>query len=251
MVRVLISASMSLMILSLVLIVGCKDGEPMTDLERFVARTEVLSGQALDDTLRSLATGSAPYSLYANYLIGNRFYEAAGDSAVLVGWDGANVAALLDSAETYFTYCVEQDSTFIEAFVNLGSLWDDRAQGMSARHLRDEKLNKARSFYEQALVLNPTDEKALCNLGSLHLSQRKTGKALDAFQKVLDHNPSSALAHYNMAIMFAEAKIYREAILEWELAAKHDPDGDVGERSRDNIRIVNDLMNAPDPEMKQ
>ena len=47
--------------------------------------------------------------------------------------------------------------------------------------------------------------------------------------------------------MFAEAKIYREAINEWELAVKNDPDGDIGERSRDNIQIVKDLMNTEVP----
>ncbi|MBU8870410.1 MAG: tetratricopeptide repeat protein [Gemmatimonadales bacterium] len=249
MYRVLTAASLFILVLSLLLVAGCKDGEPLTDLEQFLARTEVLSGEALDDTLRTLAAGSPPYSVFANYVIGNRFYMAAGDSALAVGWDGGTVAALLDSAETYFTYCVEQDSTFIEALVNLGSLWDDRAQVMSARSQRDQKLDIARSFYEKALVVDPTDEKALCNLGSLHLAQRKTGQALKYFQKVLDHNPDSALAHYNMAIMFAEAKIYREAIHEWELAAKCDPNGDIGGRSRDNIKIVNDLMNSPDPDL--
>ena len=64
---------------------------------------------------------------------------------------------------------------------------------------------------------------------------------------MLEHDPESALAHYNLAIMFAEQKIYREALREWELAAKYDPDGDIGERSRANIQIVKDLMNAPDP----
>ncbi len=249
MYRVLITASLSIMVLSLMLVAGCKDGEPLTDLDIFVARTEALSGQALDDTLRALAAGPLPYSVFANYVIGNGFYESARDSAVSEGWDGGTTSAMLDSAEVYFTFCVEQDSTFIEALVNLGSLWDDRAQTMSARNQRDQKLDIARSFYEKALVQDPTDEKALCNLGSLHLAQRKTGKAMQSFQQVLDNNPKSALAHYNLAIMFAEAEIYREAIQEWELAAKYDPDGDIGMRSRDNVKIVNDLMNAPDPKL--
>ena len=249
MVRTLTSALLFVLVMSLALLVGCKDGEPLSELDQFLARTEALSGQALDDTLRTIAAGSPPYSVFANYVIGNGYYGAAGDSALATGWDGAVVSALLDSAETYFTLCVEQDSTFIEALVNLGSLWDDRAQSMSARHLREEKLDVASSFYNKALAVDPTDEKALCNLGSLQLSQRKTGLALKSFQQVIEHNPASALAHYNLAIMFAEAKIYREAIQEWELASKYDPDGDIGDRSRDNIKIVNDLMNAPDPDL--
>jgi tetratricopeptide (TPR) repeat protein len=249
MYRVLTIASFFVLLISVVVLNGCKDGEPMKDLDRFIARTEALSGKALDDTLRSIAAGSPPYSLYANYVIGNGFYESAGDTARVVGWNDGAATALLDSAEAYFTTCVEQDSTFVEALVNLGSLWDDRAQAMPSRNERDLKLEVARGYYEKALAVNPADEKALCNLGSLHLGQRKTGLALETFQEVLVHNPTSSLAHYNLAIMFAESKIYREAIREWELAAKYDPDGDIGDRSRDNIRIVNDLMNAPDPDL--
>lgn len=247
--RVMTAALLSVLAASILLAAGCKESEPMTDLERFIARTETLEGQALEDTLRALGAGEPPDSIYAHYVLGNRFYEAAGDSARSFGWDNPAVAAQLDSAETHFNYCVDQDSTFIEAVVNLGSLWDDRAQAMPTRQQRDETLDTARGFYEQALRIDPTDEKARCNLGSLYLSQRKTGDALAAFEKVLEHNPKSSLAHYNLAIMFAESKIYREAIREWELAVKYDPDGDIGQRSQDNIEIVKDLLNAPDPQL--
>ena len=84
-------------------------------------------------------------------------------------------------------------------------------------------------------------------LVTLFLRQRRTKEALAEFQKVLEYDSKSPLAHYNMAIMFAEAKIFKEAIHEWELAAKYDPDGDIGQRSRDNVKIVQDLLNAPDP----
>jgi hypothetical protein len=66
---------------------------------------------------------------------------------------------------------------------------------------------------------------------------------------VLEHDPASALAPYNLAIMFAESKMYREALREWELAVKHEPESDIGQRSRENIKIVQDLMNAPDPDL--
>ena len=74
---------------------------------------------------------------------------------------------------------------------------------------------------------------------------------MDEFQKTLEYNPGSALAHYNMAIVFAESKIYREAIVEWEKAVDSDKDGDIGARSRENIKIVKELMNAPVPDNVQ
>ena len=118
---------------------------------------------------------------------------------------------------------------------------------MGNREEREMRVNKAKEFYNMALSLDPLDEKARCNLGALYLRQRQITDALAEFQTVLDNDPRSSLAHYNMAIMFAEQTIYREAIVEWELAAKYDPDGDIGDRSRENIKIVKELMNSPTP----
>lgn len=232
-----------------VLATGCKEGEPPTGLEAFIAHVDGLEGQARLDTLRSLAAGDGRYAVYAHYLIGNDFYGQADQKARGVGWEDQSVNADLDSAEAHFLACTQLDSTFLEAYVNLGSLWDDRAQAQSSRALRDRKLETAREYYERALAIDPTDEKALCNLGSLYLNQRKTADALATFQKVLELNPDSALAHYNLAIMFAETKIYREALVEFEAAAKADPGGDIGRRAHDNVKIIQDLMNAPDPSL--
>jgi tetratricopeptide (TPR) repeat protein len=230
---------------------GCKDGlplkdePPLTELEKFVEQTAAFEGQALEDTLRVVAQGEAPYNSYANFMLGNIFYSSASDSAQYGGWVNAGAQAMMDTAEVYFNQAVAQDSTFIEPLVNLGSIWDDRAEIISNRQEYDECISEASRYYNLALAVDPTDEKARCNLGSLYLRQRRTPEAMAEFQKTLEHNPESALAHYNIAIMFAEAKIYREALAEWETASKLDPDGDIGDRSRENIKIVTDLMNAP------
>ncbi len=227
------------------LLSGCKEEVPETPLDKFISRTAILEGQALDDTLHVLARGEAPDNAFANYLLGNRFYAMAGDSARTVGWGDVTVNAWLDSADVYFNTAVAQDSTFLEPMVNLGSLWDDRAEQMGSRQERDGRLANAKRYYLMALDVDPTDEKARCNLGSLYLRQRRVKDAMNEFNTVLEYNEHSALAHYNIAIMFAEEKIYREAIAEWELASKYDPEGDIGQRSRDNVKIVRDLMNAP------
>lgn len=240
-------------------VVGCKDGQgtaasqakkparPATPLEKFAERITKLEGQALTDTLRHLAAGGPPQRAYASYLLGNRFYLEAGDTARARGWKDTLVTTLLDSAEVRFTAAIAADSTLLEPMVNLGSLWDDRSEQTSNQVERQDAATKAESFYRMALKVDPKDEKARCNLGSLYLRQRQHGKAIAEFKQVLADNPQSALAHYNLAIMFAESKVYREALAEWELAVKYDPDGDVGSRSAENIKIVKDLMNAPDP----
>ncbi len=249
--RRILVVSLIAVVLAAGLMSGCKDGVPQTELEMFIARTAGYQGEALQDTLRLIAAGEPPYSSYANFLLGNRFYDSASDSASYGGWSNQGAQAMLDSAEVYFNLAVAQDSTFIEPMVNLGSIWDDRAEAIGNREQFDERIAQAQKFYVMALAVDPTDEKARCNMGSLYLRQRRTTEALAEFQKVLEYNPESSLAHYNIAIMFAEAKIYREALKEWEQASKYDPDGDIGDRSRDNIKIVHDLMNAPMPPFGQ
>ncbi len=239
---------------------GCKDGKnakagggkkPQTPVEKFADRINRIPGPELEAELRRLAAGGPPENAYASYLLGNRFYVAAGDTALARGWKDPTVVALLDSAEARFMASIAADSTLLEPMVNLGSLWDDRAEQSTQQVERVELGLKAESFYRLALRVDPTDEKARCNLGSLFLRQRKHPQALAEFKQVLVDHPQSALAHYNIAIMFAEAKIYREALAEWELAVKYDPDGDIGARSAENIKIVTDLMNAPEPTLGQ
>ncbi len=227
---------------------GCRDQVPLSAIDRFQLRCEKMGADVRADSLRILAAGDPPTAVFANYELGNSFYRTAGDSAIAIGWDNDLVEGLLDSAEFYFNRAVALDSTFIEALVNLGSLWDDRADQVADQREKHERLVKARELYHRALEIDPTDEKAGCNLGSLHLRQRHTAEALAQFQRVIEQHPKSALARYNLAIMFAESKIYREAIREWELAAKYDPKGDIGARSRENVKIVKELLEAKPPE---
>ncbi len=230
---------------------GCRQEVELSEVEQFMARYHTLETPAYIDTLRGMMDDAPPANLYSRYELGNVFYSQASDTAVSIGWQNPIVAAALDSSQHYFEAAVAVDSTFVPALVNLGSLWDDRAQsasiGRANRTQRQEYLAVAESLYQQALRQEPDDETARCNLGSLYLDMRKPTDAVAQFQHVLEANPESSLAHYNLAIMFAEEKIYQEAIREWELADKYDPDGDIGERARDAIRVINDMMNAPVP----
>jgi tetratricopeptide (TPR) repeat protein len=228
---------------------GCKEGAPLGDVEKFAAQYGGFEGQTLIDTLETLSAGDSEYRHLASYMLGNKYYKDANEIAATKGWGDGTVNALLDTSEIYFNRAIAQDSTMIEALVNLGALWDDRSQQLGSREDRDRRLTEAEKYYRMALDLDPHSEKARCNLGGLFQRQGQPQKALAEFLAVLEHDPESALAHYNVAIMFAEAKIYREALREWELAVKHEPDSDIGQRSRENIKIVKDLMNAPDPEL--
>lgn len=219
-----------------------EDKASQTDLDRFLARFHAMPARAAIDTLRPAARGPAPVSTWAAYQIGNIYYSMANDSARTRGWNDEYARVYLDSAEIWLTRAIEADTTFVEAYVNLGAVWDDRADIMATRPEREARIGNARAMYEKALALRPGDEKARCNLGGLFKRQNNLDRAKQEFLIALEHNPKSALAHYNLAILFATMRIYREALLEFELAVKYDPDGDIGQRSRDNIKILQDLM---------
>ena len=227
-----------------ILLGACNRDLPPSELDLFIDRIEVLALDAAFDTLYALAAGPPPQSTYAKYELGNIYYSQAADSARTRGWNDETAKAHLDSAQIWFEAAVAADTTFVEAYVNLGALWDDRADMMAGRQERQVRIATAQSMYEKALALKPNDEKARCNLGSLYKRQNNFEGAMQQYLMVLEHDPKSSLAHYNLAILFATQKIYREAVREFELAVKYDPDGDIGDRSHDNIKIIRDLMEA-------
>jgi tetratricopeptide (TPR) repeat protein len=239
------------LMLLLTVLSACNRGVPESELDRFIGAIDALPPQAAMDTLRGLVAAPAPEGTYAKYALGNVFYALAADSARSRGWNDEHAQAYLDSAETWFSAAVAADTTFVEAYVNLGALWDDRADMMTTRVERERRIETAKDMYEKALAIKPHDEKARCNLGSLYKRQNNFERAMQEYMTVIEYDPKSSLAHYNLAILFATQKIYREAVREFELAVKYDPDGDIGERSRDNIKIIEDLMAAESPSKSQ
>jgi tetratricopeptide (TPR) repeat protein len=221
---------------------GSEDTAPLSDLDRFVQRHQNLPATAALDSLYPLAAGPVPDATFARYQIGNIYYALASDTARVRGWNDELARSLLDSAEVWFEAAIAADSTFVEALVNLGAVWDDRADIMATRPEREARIGQARIYYRRALELRPEDEKARCNLGGLYKRQNNLEAAMREFLTVLEYNPRSALARYNLAILFATMRIYKEALREFELAVKYDPRGDIGQRSRDNIEIIKDLM---------
>jgi len=138
------------------------------------------------------------------------------------------------------------DSTFLQAWVNLGGIWDNRADMMAPMPERQARTAKAVSMYQKALSIDPRDAKARCNLGALYMRDRKTEEAKKEFTTVLDQDPQSALAHYHLAVLFAEARIYARPRLSGSWREIR-PDGDIGERSKANLKILEDLQKAPTP----
>lgn len=227
---------------------GCRGGNPpRSELDRILAPFRALPADVREDSLRAFLRAHPDQARFALFELGNLYYQRAGKEKVEPGPNSVTgVNALLDSAVTFFEAAMTSDSTFVEPIVNLGLVWDDLSEGNSPQARR--AMNRARELYTAAIALRPTDEIARCNLAALEMRLRRYPEALKHIRAVLAADPHSALAHYNLAIMFAETKIYREARREWELAVKYDPDGDIGNRSRENLKVIDDLMHAKVPD---
>jgi len=236
------------LLLLLAVVGGCKSGsKPQSDLDKFVAEMRQLPPAEALTSLQDMTKRPAPQSTYAKYELGNIYFSRAEEEAEAKGWNDEGAKAWLDSSQTWFEAAVAADSTFVEAWVNLGGIWDNRADMMAPITERQARTAKAASMYQKALAIDPRDAKARCNLGALYMRDRKTELAKKEFTTVLEQDPESALAHYHLAVLFAEARIYGEAEVEWKLAVKYDPDGDIGERSKANLKILEDLQKAPTP----
>ena len=223
---------------------GCREEIELNDLQKMQQAFRALPAEEQEPALRRFAAESETQSHFAWFELGNVFYNRAGAANVNGSPEQVEAAAaLMDSARIFFTRAIAGDSTFVEAHVNLGALWEDLALTPSSG-----AREQAQACYQRAIELRPDDEKARCNLGALYYQQRQHESALAEFNHVLEVNPKSALAHYNLAILFADSRIYREAMHEWELAAKYDRDGDIGERSRRNIQIIKDLLDSEIPD---
>jgi len=241
-------AAVLLLVLSaLPMLTGCRDDVELSEMERVLAQYRLLPTEEQEPALRELAASDGDEAKYAWYELGNIYYQRAGISTEAPGEvseTGTN--ALLDSALAYFSKATEADSAFVEPLVNAGLIWDDLSEGRTPEAL--SAMNKATELYKRAVALRPGDEKACCNLGSLYFRRHQYMDAKAQFQAALEADPRSALAHYNLAIMFAESRMYREAVVEWEDAAEFDEEGDIRERSLANIEVIKDLMEAEVPE---
>ena len=231
---------------ALVLLAGCRGNMEVSEADQILNRFRELPVAERESALREFVATAGDEARYAWYELGNVYYERASNEEIAPGENSlTGTNALLDSALVCFERAIACDSTYVEAIVNEGLIWDDLGEGRTPE--ARQAMKTAVELYERAIAIRPEDEKAHCNLGALHMRRHHYESALKEFQAVLEHDPESALAHFNMAIMFADSKMYREAITEWELASKYD-DGDIRERAEENIRVMKQLMEAEIPE---
>jgi superkiller protein 3 len=133
----------------------------------------------------------------------------------------------IDSSIVHLRRATSLDPEYAKAWVNLGIAYDTRGS-----------TGPARMAYEAAIDVNPDDVLAYCHLGFNLYSRGDKDGAVKMYTRALAIDPRSAQAHYNLGLAFADAKMFTEALREWNLVIEIEPDGDLGRVARENVGLI-------------
>lgn len=101
----------------------------------------------------------------------------------------------------------------VESLNNLGNVLQARGD-----------LAGARSLFDRALALRPTDPTTLSNLGNALAAEGRTDEAIARFEAALREKPDLAAALFNLANTLAEAGRFADALTRYEQALLLTPD---------------------------
>jgi tetratricopeptide (TPR) repeat protein len=186
------------------------------------ARLNAMEPKAQVDTMRTLVKADTA-DAQKRFFYGNAYYSVGS------GLDATatNRTAYFDSALVQYKRAVAIDSTLSKVWVNMGLVYADYG-----------KRTEARQSLEKAIAVNPKDVLAYCHLGYLDHMAGNLSDAMAEYRQALAIDPQSPQAHYNMGLAFAEEKIFAEAVREWQIVIKNDPNGDLGKTAAENVKII-------------
>ena len=58
------------------------------------------------------------------------------------------------------------------------------------------------------------------------------------YRKALKIDPNSAQARYNLGLAFANFKLFKEALVEWQKVVELDPEGELGKLAAENVELI-------------
>jgi len=107
---------------------------------------------------------------------------------------------------------IELDPTYVEAYNNLGIIYQTLGDAKSAF-----------GAYQKSTEINPRYEKGYNNLGLLFLLEGRYEEALEAFQKALAINSNHIESHINLGVLFRKKGQWENAIESYQKALAIDP----------------------------
>lgn len=115
-------------------------------------------------------------------------------------------------AEGYFRKAIAVDSTFADAYHNLGLLFT-----------LENRLGEAESAYRKTIAVDPHHQDAYHSLGTLLNEQGRLIEAEDAFRKAITADPNRAETYFSLAVLLTNNKRWKEAEEIYRKAVEVDP----------------------------
>jgi len=134
-------------------------------------------------------------------------------------------------AQVNFEKALSLKPDYLKAMTNLGVVLNE--SGKSEEALR---------YFDSALALAPNDITVMCNKGQAFYALRRYPEAINLYLAATKLNPASQLPHYLLGVAFADAGIYREAIVEWEKVVQADPKSDTATTALEGIKVLRTLL---------
>ena len=137
--------------------------------------------------------------------------------------DKTKVDAYIILADCYLKTC--QDSLCLETFESADEIAQPNANFYTNWGLALQKYNfidAAREKLYKALLINPTSEIVLFNLGMNFLMSSEYTQAEEFFNKVLEINPSNSMTLYNLAAISYNRQDYDKALEHYKSSYEND-----------------------------
>lgn len=141
-----------------------------------------------------------------------------------------------DSALFYYKRTIEADPEHFKALVNMGVLYDDMGEPLLAEN-----------SFRSAISVNPDDVLANSHLAFMIFLQQRYGQAWHFLSRALELAPDHPQPRFYLAIFFWEARMYREALAEWERVVELDPGSYLAQKANENIVLLQKALNSPSP----
>jgi tetratricopeptide (TPR) repeat protein len=106
---------------------------------------------------------------------------------------GFETAGATEDAKAAYTRCLDLDTEYSSAHINLGRLLQD--EGL---------LREAEAHYRRAVSFEPENAAAAFNLGTVLEALGRRHSAIEAYQQALTADPNFADAHYNLSNLYEE-----------------------------------------------
>jgi tetratricopeptide (TPR) repeat protein len=139
-------------------------------------------------------------------------------------------------SEKQYRRAIELDPRNATAMVRLGTVLNESA-----------KSEEALAQFDAALQIEPRRVDTLCRKGQALYALQRHEEAVRLYLEAKKIDPKDQTPYYWLGIAFADATIYREAIVEWTAVVAIDKDSELGRAASEGIEVLRPMIGVGGP----